>query len=64
MKDVSQHPNVLDDMDSDKVADQVGHFIVNNLGINLCAVDRILVSRTSRGELTQVLVKFIPEFPD
>lgn len=64
MKDVTKHPNVLDDMDSDKAADQLGHFIVNNLGINLCAVDRILVSRTSRGEITQILVKFIPENPD
>lgn len=64
MKDVTKHPNVLDDMDSDKAADQLGHFIVNNLGINLCAVDRILVSRTSGGEITQILVKFIPENPD
>ena len=55
-----KHPNVLDDMKSDTAAEMLGHFIVNQLGINLCAVDRIKVRRQSDRQIKEIVVKFIP----
>lgn len=59
-KNQQKHPNVLDDMNRDKVAEMLGHFIVNRLGINLCAVDRIKVRRQSDQQIKEIVVKFIP----
>ena len=62
---ITNHPNVLDDMEGDRVADQIGHFIVNQLGINLCSVDRIKVFRQDDQQLRKVVINFIPaENPD
>jgi len=62
---ITNHPNVLDDMEGDRVADQIGHFIVNQLGINLCSVDRIKVFRQDDQQLRKVVINFIPaEKPD
>lgn len=60
VRNQQKHPNVLDDMKSDNVAEMLGHFIVNRLGINLCAVDRIKVRRQSDQQIKEIVVKFIP----
>lgn len=56
----TSHPNVLDDMNSDRAADIIGHCIVNQLGINLCAVDRIKVFRRPDNQIKKVVIDFIP----
>ena len=56
----ANHPNVLDDMDHDEVAEMTGHFIVNRLGINLCSVDRIKVFRQSDRQIKKIVINFIP----
>jgi hypothetical protein len=62
---LTNHPNVLDDMEEDRVADQIGHFIVNQLGINLCSVDRIKVFWQDNRQIRKVVINFIPaENPD
>jgi hypothetical protein len=56
---------VLDDMDHDEVAEMTGHFIVNQLGINLCSVDRIKVFRQDDQQIKKIVINFIPaENPD
>ena len=61
----ANHPNVLDDMNHDDVAEMTGHFIVNQLGINLCSVDRIKVFRQAYRQIKKIVINFIPaENPD
>ena len=61
----ANHPNVLDDMNNDNVAEMTGHFIVNRLGINLCSVDRIKVFRQADRQIKKIVINFIPaENPD
>lgn len=61
----ANHPNVLDDMNNDDVAEMTGHFIVNQLGINLCSVDRIKVFRQADRQIKKIVINFIPaENPD
>lgn len=61
----ANHPNVLDDMNNDDVAEMTGHFIVNQLGINLCSVDRIKVLRQADRQIKKIVINFIPaENPD
>lgn len=61
----ANHPNVLDDMNNDDVAEMTGHFIVNQLGINLCLVDRIKVFRQADRQIKKIVINFIPaENPD
>ena len=61
----ANHPNVLDDMNNDGVAEMTGHFIVNQLGINLCSVDRIKVFRQADRQIKKIVINFIPaENPD
>lgn len=61
----ANHPNVLDDMNNDDVAEMTGHFIVNKLGINLCSVDRIKVFRQADRQIKKIVINFIPaENPD
>jgi hypothetical protein len=56
----ANHPNVLDDMAHDDVAEMTGHFIVNQLGINLCSVDRIKVFRKADRQIKKIVINFIP----
>lgn len=61
----ANHPNVLDGMNNDGVAEMTGHFIVNQLGINLCSVDRIKVFRQADRQIKKIVINFIPaENPD
>lgn len=52
--------NVIDDMNKDNVANEIGLFIVNRLGINLCSVESIKVTRQKDGQIEDIHVKFIP----
>lgn len=52
--------NVIDDMNKDKAANEVGLFTMNRLGINLCSVDSIKVTRREDGQIEDIHVKFIP----
>jgi len=56
----TSRPNVLDDMNADHAAEILGHCIVNQLGINLCAVDRIKVTRRPDRQIEKVVIDFIP----
>lgn len=61
----TNHTNVLDDMNHDEAAEMTGHFIVNQLGINLCSVDRIKVFRQDDRQIKKIVINFIPaENPD
>ena len=52
-------------MDHDEAAEMIGHFIVNQLGINLCSVDRIKVFRQADRQIKKIVINFIPaENPD
>lgn len=52
--------DLIDTLNKDRLADQVHDLIVNRWGINLCAVDHIVVNRQADGQLTDMHVKFIP----
>lgn len=45
----------------DDLQKQIGEFIVNNLGINLCSVESIDVDRQSDGQIKYINIKFIPD---
>lgn len=47
-------------MNKDSVTKDVETFIVNKLGINLVSVKSIEVNRQEDGQLTSIVVKFIP----
>ena len=44
----------------DRVKEEVMKFIPNNLGINLCSVDDIEVTRKADGQIENISIKFIP----
>ena len=44
----------------DRVKQELMQFIPNNLGINLCSVQDIVVNRQEDGQLTDISIKFIP----
>lgn len=52
--------NVINDMNKDNAANEIGLFIVNRLGINLCSVDSIKVTRQEDGQIKEIHVKLIP----
>lgn len=39
-------------------------FIPNELGINLCSVEDIVINRQKNGELKTITIRFIPEEPE
>ena len=43
-----------------KVEDLIATFIVNQLGINLCAVKTINVDRQEDGQIKEIKIEFIP----
>ena len=56
---------VYSSMNHDEAAEMVGHFIVNQLGINLCSVDRIKVFRQADRQIKKIVINLIPtENPD
>lgn len=51
-------------LQKDDVGKQIMDFIPNNLGINLCSVENISVCRQKNGEITKIIIDFIPEEPE
>lgn len=39
---------------------RIANFIVNELGINLCSVEDIIVDRVEDGQIKDINIKFIP----
>ena len=58
--DIPANYDLIEELNRDKRADDVHDMIVNRWGINLVAVDHIVVNRQSDGQLTEMHVKFIP----
>ena len=59
--DNKNNHSVLQDMESDPTANKLGEFIVNQLGINLVAVESIYVNRQEDGQITDIQIAFIPQ---
>ena len=51
---------VLDYSGPFKVEDLISTFIVNQLGINLCAVKSINIDRQEDGQIKEIKIEFIP----
>lgn len=59
--DNKNNHSVLQDMESDPAVNKLGEFIVNQLGINLVAVESIYVDRQEDGQITDIHIAFIPQ---
>jgi len=55
---------MIEQLQKDNVRKQIMDFIPNNLGINLCSVEDIIVRRQKNGEITKIIIDFIPEEPE
>ena len=55
---------MIKQLQKDNVRKQIMDFIPNNLGINLCSVEDIIVRRQKNGEITKIIIDFIPEEPE
>lgn len=55
---------MIKQLQKDNVRKQIMDFIPNNLGINLCSVEDIIVRRQKNGEITKIVIDFIPEEPE
>ena len=55
---------VFEQLQKDDVKKQIMDFIPNNLGINLCSVEDIIVRRQKNGEITKIVIDFTPEEPE
>ena len=58
--DIPADYDLIETLNNDRLADHVHDLIVNRWGINLVAVDHIVVNRQPDGQLTDLHVKFIP----
>lgn len=48
----------LNQMENNPTAKSIANFIVNNLGINLCSVRNIHISRQKDGQLKEIQISF------
>jgi hypothetical protein len=55
---------MIEQLQKDNVRKQIMDFIPNNLGINLCSVEDIIVRRQKNGEIKKIVIDFIPEEPE
>lgn len=55
---------MIKQLQKDDVKKQIMEFIPNNLGINLCSVEDVIVRRQKNGEITKIIIDFIPEEPE
>ena len=51
----------LNNLLKDETAKRIVEFIPNELGINLCSVKDIKVSRQKDGQITDIHIEFIPK---
>ena len=56
--------SLLKQLQKDNVGTQIMDFIPNNLGINLCSVENVVVRRQKNGEITKIIIDFIPQEPE
>ena len=54
----------LKKIENDKVGKTLLSFIPNELGINLCSVKDIDITRQNNGELKSITIRFIPDNPE
>ena len=50
----------FDMLNSDETTKRIMNFIPNELGINLCSVDDVVVNRQTDGQITDIQIKFVP----
>jgi hypothetical protein len=55
---------MIKQLQKDNVRKRIMDFIPNNLGINLCSVEDIIVRRQKNGEIKKIVIDFIPEEPE
>ena len=50
----------LKEIQKDSAGNEVLKFIPNNLGINLCSVEDVIINRQKDSQLTDIKIIFIP----
>lgn len=50
----------LTELEKDETTKRIIEFISNELGINLCSVEDVIVERTPLGEISKIEIKFVP----